>query len=82
MQQAPSPPKLQEEAHAEELQPEEPQPEDTSADIHEQTANPVSSIIASVVSSIQTSAAPPQGNIPFIKLLPMNLLFLSYNHFC
>jgi hypothetical protein len=77
MQQAPSPPQPQEEAHAE-----EPQPEDTSADIHEQTVDPASSIIASVVSSIQTSTAPPQGNIPFMKLLPMNLLFLSYNYFC
>jgi len=61
MQQAPSPPQPQEEAHTE-----EPQLEDTSADIHEQTADPASLIIASVVSSIQTSTAPPQGNIPFM----------------
>ena len=76
MQLAPSPPQPQEEAHAE-----EPHPEDTLADVHEQTAGPASSIMASVVSSIQTSTAPPQGNIPFMKFLPMNLLFLSYNYF-
>jgi hypothetical protein len=35
----------------------------------------VGSIIASVVSSIQTSTAPPQGNILSMKSLPMNLLF-------
>jgi hypothetical protein len=82
MQQVPSPPQPQEEAHVEEFQPEGPQPEDILADIHEQTADPAGSIKASVVSSIQTSAAPPQGNIPFIKPLPMNLCFLSYNYFC
>jgi hypothetical protein len=81
MQQAPSPPQPQEEAHVEEFQPEGPQPEDISADIHEQTADPAGSIIASVVSSIQTSAA-PQGNVLFMKLLPMNLFSLSYNYFC
>ena len=58
-----------------------PQPEDTSADVHEQTADPASSIIASVVSSIQTSTAPPQGNTPCMKSLSMNLLSLSYNYF-
>ena len=57
-QQVPSPPRPQEEP-----QPEELQPEDTSADVHEQTADPASLIIASVVSSIQTSTAPPQGII-------------------
>ena len=36
---------------------------ETSADVREQTADPASLIIASVVSSIQTSTAPPQGNI-------------------
>ena len=41
-QQAPSPPQPQE----------APQPEETSADVHEQAADPVGSIIASVVSSI------------------------------
>jgi len=54
---------------------EEPQPEGTSADVHEQTADPVGSIIASVVSSIQTSIALPQGNVLSMKLLPMNLPF-------
>ena len=68
MQQAPSPPQLQEAPQVEELQPEEPQselpqPEDTSADVGEQTTDPAGSIIASVVSLIQTSTAPPQGNI-------------------
>ena len=61
-QQAP-PPRPQEEPQVEELQPEEPQPEETPDDVHEQTADPASLIIASVVSSIQTSTAPPQGNI-------------------
>ena len=62
-QQASSPPQLQEEPQTEELQLEEPQLEETLADVHEQTVDPVSLIIASVVSSIQTSTAPPQGNI-------------------
>ena len=67
-QQAPSPPQPQEEPQTEEPQPEEPQPEEPqpeeiSADVHEQTADPTSLIIASVVSSIQTSTAPPQGNM-------------------
>ena len=75
MLQAPSPPQPQEEAHAEELQPEGPQPEDTSVDIHEQTADPASSIIASVVSSIQTNTAPPQGNIPFYEIIADELIF-------
>jgi len=56
--QAPSPP-----------QPEEvPQPEEISADVLEQTADPVGSIISSVVSSIQTSTAPPQGKVLSIRL--------------
>ena len=67
-QQAPSPPQLQEAPQVEEIQPagpqsEVPQPEDRSADVGEQTTDPAGSIIASVVSSIQTSTAPPQGNI-------------------
>ena len=67
-QQAPSPPQPQEEPY-----PEEHQPEETSTDVLEQTADPASLIIASVVSSIQTSTATPQGNILSIKLLLMNL---------
>ena len=86
MQQAPSPPQLQEALQVEELKPEEPQPEvpqpeDTSTDVSEQTTDPAGSIIASVVSSIQTSTAPPQGNI-FTKLLPIIPLFCSHNSFC
>jgi hypothetical protein len=73
--QVPSPTKPQEEPQPEELQLEEPQPEDISTDVHEQTADPVSSIIASVVSSIQTSVAPPQGKVLSMKLLPMDLFF-------
>jgi len=64
-QQAPSPPQPQE----------APQPEETSADVHEQTADLVGSIIASVVSSIQISTAPPQGKILSMKSLPMDLSF-------
>ena len=51
-QQASSPPQPQEEPQLEELQPEEPQLEEISADVHEQTIDPASLIIASVVSSI------------------------------
>ena len=65
-QQAPSPPQPQEEA---------PQPEEISTDVHEQTADPVGSIIASVVYSIQTSTAPPQGKVLSMKSLPMDLSF-------
>jgi len=35
----------------------------------------ISLIIASVVSSIQTSTAPPQGNVLSMKLLPIDLFF-------
>jgi len=66
----------------EEFQPEEPQPEGTSAEVHEQTADPVGSIIASVVSSIQTSTASPRGNTLSMKSLPMNLFLLSYDYLC
>ena len=52
-----------EEPQLEEPQLEVPQPEDILADVHEQTADPAGSIIASVVSSIQTSTALHQGNI-------------------
>jgi len=71
-----------EELQPEEPQPEVPQPEETSADVREQTTDPASLIIASVVSLIQTSTAPPQGNILSMKSLSMNLLFPSYNYFC
>ena len=64
-QQTPSPPQPQE----------APQPEETSADVHEQTADPVGLIIASVVSSIRTSTASPQGNVLSMKSLPMDLSF-------
>ena len=63
--QAPSPPQPQE----------APQPKEISTDVIEQTADPVSSIISLVVSSIQTSTAPPQGKVLSIKLLPMDLSF-------
>ena len=64
-QQVPSPPQPQE----------EPQPKETSTDVHEQTADLVGSIIALLVSSIQTSIAPPQGKVLSVKLLPMDLFF-------
>jgi len=61
-----------------EIQPQEtPQPEEISADIPEQTADPVGSIIASVVSSIQTNIVPPQGKVLSMKSLPMDL-FLHF----
>jgi hypothetical protein len=79
IQQAPSPPPTQEAPQVEETQLEEPQqevpqPEDTSADVHEPTIDPAGSIIASMVSSVQTSTVLPQGNI-FTKLIPMNPSF-------
>ena len=64
-QQAPSPPQPQEAPH----------PEEASADVLEQTTDPVGSIISSVVSSIQTSTAPPQGKVLSMKSLPMDLSF-------
>jgi len=69
-----------EETQPEEPQPEVPQPEDISADVHEQTTDPAGSIISSVVFSIQTSTAPPQGNTLSMKSLPINLLSLSYEY--
>ena len=57
-QQAPFPPQPQQ----------EPQLEETLADVHEQTTDPVESIISLVVSSIQTSTAPPQGKVISIRL--------------
>jgi len=58
-QQAPSPPQLQE----------------VPADVLEQTADPVDPIISSVVSSDQTSSAPPQDKVSSIKSSPMDLFF-------
>jgi hypothetical protein len=58
MQEAPPVEELQQE----EPQLEAPQPEDTPADVGEQTTDPAGSIISSIVSSIQTSIVPPQGN--------------------
>jgi len=62
-QQAPSPPQPQE----------VPQPEEITADVPEQTTDPVVPIISSVVSSVQTSTAPPQGKVLCITLSPMDL---------
>ena len=86
MQQVSSPPPLQEapqveEPQLEEPQPEVPQPEDISADVSEQTTDAAGSIIASVVSSIQTSTTPPQGNIS-TKSLSIIPLFCYHNSFC
>ena len=64
-QQAPSPPQRLE----------APQPEEISADVLEQTTDLVGPIIASVISSIQTSIAPPQGKVLSMKLLSMDLFF-------
>jgi len=80
-QQAPSPPQPQEEPQPEELQPEERQPEEISADVHKQTTDPANLIIASVVSSIQTSTALPQGNI-LSKKYSRWIYFPLYNYFC
>ena len=59
-----------------------PQPQETSVDVLEQTADPTDPIISSVVSSEHTSTAPPQGNTLPMKSLPMNSFLLSYNYFC
>jgi len=64
-QQAPSSPQPQEATQTMEI----------STDLPEQIADPVGPIIASVISSIQTSIAPPQGKVPSMKLLPMDLFF-------
>ena len=57
-------------------QPEEvPRPEEISVDVLEQTADPVGSIISSVVSSIQTSTAPPQGKVLSIRLFADDFFF-------
>jgi len=73
---APPPPPLGSPIHVE-SSPSSPevQTKETSADVHEHTADLVGSIIASVVSSIQTSTTPPQGKVMSIKLLPMDLFF-------
>ena len=63
MQQASSPPQSA------------PQPQETPADVLEQTADPVDPIISSVVSSEQTSTAPPQGKVLSTKLSPMDSFF-------
>jgi len=68
----------------EEIQPagaqsEVPQPEDRSADVGKQTTDLAGSIIASVVSSIQTSTAPPQGNI-FYEIIADEPIFRFYNY--
>ena len=59
-QQAPSPPQSA------------PQPQEAPADVLEQTADPV---ISSVVSSEQTSTAPPQSKVLSTKLSPMDSFF-------
>jgi len=46
----------------------------------EQTADPTDPIISSVVSSEQTSTAPPQGEVLSMKLSPMDLFFSNYNY--
>ena len=86
-QQVPSSPSMQEAPQEEEPQQEEPQlevpqPENISADVHESTADPAGPIIASVVSSIQTRTALPQGNIFYNITANELILFRSYNPFC
>jgi len=50
-----------------------PQPQETLADVLEQTADPVDPIIPSVVSSEQTSTVPPQGKVLCTTLSLMDL---------
>jgi len=50
-----------------------PQPQETLADVLEQTADPVDPIIPSVVPSEQTSIVPPQGKVLSTTLSPMDL---------
>jgi hypothetical protein len=71
MQEAPQ----MEELQQEEPQLEAPQPEDAPADVGDQTTDPAGSIILSVVSSVQTSIIPPQGNVLPTILLPMSFSF-------
>jgi len=56
-----------------------PQPQETLADVLEQTADPVAPIISSVVSSEQTRTAPPQGKVLPITLSLMDL-FSNHNY--
>ena len=70
-QQVPSPPQPQE----------APQLEETSADVPEQTADPVSPIMPSVVPPEQTSIVPPQGKVPFTRSPPMDLLLQIISNF-
>ena len=66
---SPSSPEVQTRQAPSSPQPQEvPQPEEISADVLKQTTDPVRSIISSVVSSIQTSSAPPQGKVLSIRL--------------
>jgi len=61
-------------------QPQEvPQPEEISADVLEQTADPVGSIISSVVSSIKMSTAPPQGKVLSIRLFADGFFNLQHS---
>ena len=69
--QAPSPPQPQE----------VPMPEEISADVLEQTADPVGSIISSVGSSIQTSTALPQGKVLSIRLFADGFFSTCNTHF-
>jgi hypothetical protein len=71
MQEAPQ----MEELQQEEPQLEAPQSEDVPADVGDQTTDPAGSIILSVVSSLQTSIIPPQGNVLSSKLLSMSFFF-------
>jgi len=56
-------------------------PEEISADVLEQTADPVGSIISSVGSSIQTSTALPQGKVLSIRLFADGFFSTCNTHF-
>jgi len=56
------------------------QPQETSANVLEQTADPVDLIIPSVVSSEQTSTVPLQGKLLPTTLSPMDLLLQTISN--
>ena len=75
---SPSSPEVQTPQAPSSPQPQEvPRPEEISAIVLEETANPVGSIISSVVSSIQTSTAPPKGKALPIILFADGIFFYN-----
>jgi len=82
IQQAPSPPHLQEAPEADKPQQEEPQVEGTLVDVAGQTTGPAGPIASSTVPQIQTSIVLPQGNIFYYIATDELILIQPHNSFC